>query len=241
MSKRPNPVRLCAFPLAASFLVAATGPAHAHVTISPGEGTAGSYTVLTLSVPHGCEGSPTTRIAIEIPEPILSVTPTRNPLWQVRKVITKLDEPLTDTHGNEVTERVSQVVYTAKTPLPEGYRDAFELSLQLPDTPGETLVFPVVQTCERGEAAWVQLPSDGQDADELDAPAPAVVVMPADAAPAADEVVQSAAELEPTATEPAATHPSQSGSRAPGIGGLIAGLLGLGAGTTALVRTRRQS
>ena len=63
--------------------------------------------------------------------------------------------------------------YTAKTPLPDGVRDAFELSLQLPQKAGETLAFPAVQICEKGETAWTEVPADGQDAEELEHPAPA--------------------------------------------------------------------
>ena len=32
----------------------------------------------------------------------------------------QLDEPVEDAHGNSVTERVGEVTYTAKTPLPDG-------------------------------------------------------------------------------------------------------------------------
>ncbi len=166
--------RACALPAAAAVVFLTAGVASAHVTISPGESTAGSFTVLTASVPHGCDGSATTKVAIQMPDQLLAVTPTRNPLWDVEKVMEQLDEPVTDTHGNEVTERVGQVVYTAKDPLPDGYRDAFELSLQIPDVAGETLVFPVIQTCEKGETAWVEVAEEG--AEEPEHPAPAVVV-----------------------------------------------------------------
>jgi len=118
-----------------------------------------------LSVPHGCEGSPTTRIEIEVPESVLSVTPTRNPFYDVEANIVKLDEPVTDAHGNEVTERTASIVYTADEPLPEGQRDTFELSFQVPDEAGETLAFPTIQTCEQGETGWVEIPSEGQDPD----------------------------------------------------------------------------
>ena len=52
-----------------------------------------------------------------------------NPNWDVEKVMETLDEPIHGEHG-EITERVGEVVYTAKTPLPDGYRDAFTLSLR---------------------------------------------------------------------------------------------------------------
>ena len=85
----------------------------------------------------------------------------------------KLPEPVKDAHGNEVTERVGSVVYTAKAPLPDGQRDAFELSLQLPDKAGEELAFPAIQTCAKGETAWTEVPTGDQDEEELEHPAPA--------------------------------------------------------------------
>lgn len=161
---------------AAGALALTAAPAAAHVTISPSTTEAGAYAVLTVSVPHGCDGSPTTRIAIDLPDEIYAVTPTRHPFWDAETVMEQLDEPISDAHGNEITERVDQVVYTALTPLPDGQRDAFELSLQLPDAAGETLAFPVVQTCRDGETGWTEVAADGQDAEELEHPAPLVTV-----------------------------------------------------------------
>ena len=135
--------RLCAVPVTIGAIVlGVAAPASAHVTISASTTAAGAFTVLTVSVPHGCDGSSTTEVAIQIPEQINAVTPTRNPLWEVDKQVEQLDPPVTDAHGNEITERVATVTYTATTPLPEGYRDAFELSLQLPDQEGETPGLP---------------------------------------------------------------------------------------------------
>ena len=227
--------RACALPLTAGVVVLAAGPAAAHVTISPGEGTAGSYTVLTASVPHGCDGSPTTEVAIQMPEEILSVTPTRNPLWDVRTVMQQLDEPVADPHGNEVTERVGQVVYTAREPLPEGYRDAFELSLQLPEAAGETLAFPVVQTCEQGETAWVETAADG-DTEELEAPAPTVTLLAAEGDRAEETTQESSVE-----ESSAGTTDDSSTSRTPlSVAALVAGLLALAVSVVALVTARRR-
>lgn len=162
--------------VAAVAMALAAMPASAHVTVSPSETAAGAYTVLTVSVPHGCDGSATTKVSIQIPEEIVSVTPSVNPGWTPQKTMVALATPIKDSHGNEITERVAEVVYTAKTPLPDDLRDTFELSLRLPETPGKTLVFPSVQTCEQGETAWVQVPAAGQKADDLEHPAPSMVV-----------------------------------------------------------------
>ncbi len=215
--------------------------ASAHVTVSASETAAGSYTVLTVSVPHGCAGSATTELAIQMPEGINEVTPTRNPFYDVEKVQAELDEPITDAHGNTVAERTSEVVYSAQTPLPDGERDSFELSFQIPeDAAGQTLTFPSIQTCEEGETAWTEVPADGQDEDELEHPAPSFVVTE----PTGDAHGSAAASDEPgpavtTETESSEGETSQSSSTAVAWVGVATGTLGLLLGGFAVLRTRR--
>lgn len=228
-------------PTVALTLVALTaGPASAHVTATPSVANAGSYTVVTMSVGHGCDGSPTTSLDIQIPESVTSVTPTRNPYYEVEANIEQLDEPITDAHGNEVTERVSSITYTADTPLPEGQRDTFELSFQIPDTPGETLTFPTIQKCEQGSNDWVQVPEEGQDGEELESPAPSFVILDAaeegDAHGAAEGA--SSDTTSDTTSETTEAASADSGSDTLGITGLVLGALGLLAGGTALARSR---
>lgn len=229
--------------LTAGLVLAGAVSASAHVTVTPSTTAAGAYTILTMSVPHGCEGSATTKVSIQMPEQIVAVTPTVNPGWDVEKVMEDLAEPVDDGHGGEYTERVAEVVYTAKEPLPDGLRDAFELSLKLPEAEGETLAFPAVQECEEGETAWVQLPKDGESEEELEHPAPAIVLTAAESpeaeAPAEDE----AADTEPAAAEGSTTSASDSDAGSPaltwialalGAGGLVLGLL-------AFLRSRPQN
>lgn len=237
MSRRTL-ARLGAPTAAVALALAVAGPASAHVTVTASDTAAGAYTVLTVSVPHGCDGSPTTKVAVAMPEGIYSVTPTRNPLYDVEKVTEKLDQPVEDAHGNEVTERVSQVVYTARTPLPDGERDAFELSLQLPeDAAGETLAFPAIQTCEQGETAWTEEAAEG--AEEPEHPAPSITVTDAEEGDAHGAAEATAVETEPAAAEPA--DDDEGSGTALGVAGLVAGLLGLAAGVTALVTSRRKA
>ncbi len=228
-------IRRIALPAAgaAGALALAVAPAAAHVTITPTTTAAGSYAVLTFSAGHGCDGSPTTTIAIDMPEEIHAVTPTRNPFWVVEKVMAQLDEPITDAHGNEVTERVDQVVYTARSPLPDGTRDTFELSLQLPDAEGETLAFPVVQTCEQGENPWTETAADGQGPEELEFPAPLVTITAAEAG--SDGHGADDAEDAPAA----ATEDETDDGNGLALAGLGTGILGIVIGGLALARSRR--
>ncbi|MFT4298124.1 MAG: YcnI family protein [Aeromicrobium sp.] len=180
MKRFPLPTRPLARLAAGSALVLgavlATGTAaSAHVTVTPSTTAAGSYAVLTFSNGHGCDGSPTTKVSISIPEGIYAVTPTRNPYYSVETVMEPLDEPVDDGYGGQYTERVSEVVYTATTPLPDHQRDTYELSLKLPGgDAGDTLRFPTVQTCESGESAWID------DDPEAELPAPSFTLTAAE-------------------------------------------------------------
>ena len=225
---------------------AVAGVASAHVSIEQSEVRAGAYELVTVSVPHGCDGSPTTEVRIQMPESIVAVTPTVNPNWDVEKVMLALDEPITDSHGAEITERVSEVVYTAKTPLLDGFRDAFTLSLRVPDDASGTLYFPTVQTCEEGESGWIEIPAEGQDPEELELPSPAVAVVSASGE--SDGHGESAAETTGT-TEVAATDDGDDeaatddsgddSSNGLAIAALVVGVLGLGTGAVAIARTRK--
>ena len=237
-TRRSLTIRAGAVAGAAALMMGGAFAAHAHVGIVEETAEAGAYEVLTVSVPHGCDGSATTEVAIQIPDGINAVTPTRNPLYTTERVMETLEPAMTDSHGNEVTERVEQVVYSADTPLPEGQRDTFELSLQVPEEAAEsTLYFPTVQTCEQGEAAWVQIPSDGQDVDELDAPAPSVAVV----APGENSADGTGTQSVADAASTEAGVPAASGRGPLVITSLAVGGLGLLVAVVALMRGRRQA
>ncbi|WP_353826652.1 YcnI family copper-binding membrane protein [Agromyces sp. SYSU T0242] len=163
--------------LGAGTLLALAAPvaAQAHVVVNPSATAAGSYAVLEFASGHGCDGSSTTSYTIDIPESILSVTPTLKTGWEVEKVMVDLDEPVEGAHGDVVAERVGQVVYTADTPQPDGFRETFSVQVLLPeDAAGERLEFPVLQTCEEGSTNWNE--SAGADGVEPEHPAPAIEV-----------------------------------------------------------------
>lgn len=254
-SALPTPVRVVGAGAAALALVGLTAlPASAHVTVTPNTTAAGAYAVLTFSVGHGCEGSPTTKLAIAMPESIPSVTPTVNPGWEVEKVAETLEEPIKDSHGNEITERVAQVVYTARTPLVDGFRDTVELQVQLPEEVGETLAFPVVQSCVKGETGWTETAAEGQDPETLESPAPVLTITEAsgddhhgggaeqsgdDAAAVSADGSDSDEVADSAGSSRAADEGSDSNGLA--IGGLVAGVGGLALGGLALVRSGKKA
>lgn len=223
---------------AMALTVGAPTLAHAHVGVTGTSTAAGSSTLLTFAFSHGCSGSPTTRVAIQIPEGINTATPTVNPGWDVQKVMVDLATPITNSHGNLVTQRVSEVVYTAKTPIADGLRDTFVISLKLPeDAAGKTLAFPTVQSCEQGEYAWIELAADGQDPHDLDEPAPLLAVT---APESADDGHGGGGHDQPRADHSQAPAAADGGSDQQPlvIASLVVGALGLAAGGTALIRGR---
>jgi uncharacterized protein YcnI len=208
-------------------------PAYAHVTVTPSTTAAGAHAVLEFSVAHGCEKSPTTAITVQIPAQITSVTPTRTALWEVTMKMEKVDPPAVDPHGNRIVERVGSVTFRTGTPLPDGYREVFALAVQLPEATGTTLVFPAIQTCEKGEAAWTEVPQDGQNIGELESPAPGFVLSAPDGA--TDH------HAAPGSTQLAAA-PAPAPGPVDGItlAALLTGIVGSVLGGVALFRQRRR-
>lgn len=231
----------------AAMLVAA--PAFAHTTANPSSTAAGAYAIVTMRVPHGCEGAATTVLDVSIPAGVTSVKPEQVPGWSVTTEIGSYAEPVT-IHGQEITEGVVEVTWTADdgVSLPDAFYRDFGLSVKLPDTVGETLYFPAVQTCEDGsEAAWIEIPSS--EGEELEKPAPAFELTAAEGGhghdAAAEESTEDAA-VEETAGEDAAGELTvveagvEDDSTDPMVWvALAVGLLGLAFGAAGFARGRK--
>ena len=215
---------IAATALASGVLLALGAPlaATAHVGVTPSSTAAGSSTVLTFAFSHGCAESPTTKLTFDIPESIASVSPTLNPNFTIEKVV----------EG----ERTAQVVYTAITPVEDGYGDTIELALRLPeDAEGETLAFPVLQTCAEGETDWSAVAEEGEAEPESPAPTIVVTEVTGDEHGTATTVSDEHAE---SASDVAATTSDDAVARVLGIGGLVVGAVGV---VLAITARRRRS
>ena len=153
----------------------AAGDAAAHITASPDQAEADSWFRTALRVSHGCEGTPTIAVRVKMPDGVLSVRPQMKPGWEISITMRKLDEPIEGPHGT-VTEVVDEVAWRGG-PLPDAYFDEFGLSMRLPAEPA-TLYFPTVQECEEGVHRWIEIPQAGEVWDDLEEPAPYVIVGP---------------------------------------------------------------
>ncbi|WP_020014416.1 YcnI family copper-binding membrane protein [Promicromonospora sukumoe] len=222
--------------LAAAGLVAlATVPASAHVTITPSTTAAGATAELRVEIPHGCAESATTAITIRMPEGVTEVRASGTDRWAV-------------------DQAADALTYSTDTPLPDGEHAEVAFSVRLPDDDGATLVFPVVQRCEVGEAAWTEVAEHAEGHDDLERPAPVLVVTEgkggdeAEAEPLAEASAvaehaeagaDDAAEAAPADAAPAAADSGRNPLVTYGAAALlVAGAL---AGGVVLLRRRRNS
>jgi uncharacterized protein YcnI len=246
--------RLGAVGVAAAGLLLLASPAGGHVAPDKEEVPAGAFTDVALTVGHGCEDSPTRQVSIQVPEAIVSVTPEVRPGWEIAVEEEQLDEPVGG-EGEQVTERISTVTYTAASgnELPPHYRDTFTLGFQAPESPGEPLFFKTVQRCVEGEIAWIEEYTG--EGEEPDNPAPVVMVTEAaaDGHAHGDGEAEGESDGEERTTTPteeevavdaeqaAAEGSGDDGDDSTGlaIAGLVVGGLGLATGGWALSRTRK--
>lgn len=166
---------LCMTGLFGATLVASS--ASAHITLENRQATIGSTYKAVFAVPHGCAGSATVKIRVQIPEGVIAVKPMPKPGWSVETVKGKYSTSY-ELHGATITEGVREVTWSGGKLADDNY-DEFVLSAYLTGSlkPNTTLYFPVVQECEQGTSRWIELPSEGKPA-EGKSPAPGVRLVP---------------------------------------------------------------
>jgi periplasmic copper chaperone A len=218
------------------------GTAGAHITANPGEAPSDGFATVSFQVPHGCEESPTTQVRIQIPPSVPSATPSVHPLWDVSTKEGKKNR--VELHGETITRGVSEVTYTARQPLPPDRLDSFAISLKLPaGEEGESVYFPTIQRCEEGQTRWIQIPAEGESAEELEEPAPAVVLTAAEGGQGGAAGSEEDAAARPAANVQAASVSSED-EGAPmwlAITALAVGAMGLLAGIGGLMAGRRRA
>ena len=166
--------------LSLSLLTAFAAPVWAHVSLEWPAAFAGSGYKASFQIGHGCDGSPTREVSVEIPAGVRGVKPMPRPGWSLSIERAPLPQPETS-HGRTVTDEVSRVTWTAIAPqdmLLDAHYGEFVLRATLPRREG-ALYWPVRQACAQGRHDWVQRPGSGGDARGLTSPAPRLDLMPA--------------------------------------------------------------
>jgi uncharacterized protein YcnI len=153
-------------------MLAGAGSAFSHVTLADQAAAAGAGYRGVLRVGHGCAGSATTAISVTIPSGFNGAQPLVKAGWTVSATVGTLDQPY-QSHGKTYTEGVKEITWTAKgaeSALPDAFADEFVFRGTTPKKPG-TLWFKVVQQCETGQNAWVEIPAAGKSDHDLKSPA----------------------------------------------------------------------
>jgi uncharacterized protein YcnI len=153
--------------------------ASAHITLENREATIGSSYKAVFAVPHGCAGSATIKIRVQIPEGVIAAKPMPKAGWNVEVIKGKYAGDY-DYHGAKLSEGVKEVVWSGGR-LPDDNYDEFVIHTFLTGAlkPSTLLYFPVVQECEQGISRWIDIPADGEaSAHDNKSPAPGVKLMP---------------------------------------------------------------
>lgn len=238
--------------LVAGVLVVMTGsPAAAHVTVHPDEAEQGGFVRVDFRVPTESDTESTTELAVHFPEdpPIPTVLTAPVPGWSAEVERRTLDEPIEGGHGEQITEVVEAVTWTADSEdaqVAPGEFAEFPVSMgPMPEV--DEVYFRALQTYSDGEVVrWIELPA--ADGDEPPLPAAALRLVPGDrsgdgSGPASGDP-DAGAGSEPAGAseeETAAGGGEDAGGTAGvwlGLAGLVVGLAALALGGTAFLRTR---
>ena len=160
--------------IVAAFAMIWPGATWAHPSLERQEATVGAPYKAVVRVPHGCEGSPTLRVRVQIPEGVIGVKPMPKPGWTIETTRGPYAESHPYYHGAVLKEGVREIVWSGR--LADDNYDEFVFVgfMAKTLTGGGTLHFPTFQDCEQGQQAWVEIPAAGQSSHDLKHPAPAV-------------------------------------------------------------------
>jgi uncharacterized protein YcnI len=109
--------------IAACAILAGAAPAFSHIVLETKSAPAGSSYKAVFLVGHGCQGSATTGVAVQIPAGFLGAKPYPKPGWTVSTQLGKLAKPH-ESHGRQVTEDVTLVSWKAasgEAALPDAF------------------------------------------------------------------------------------------------------------------------
>lgn len=126
----------------------------------------------TFAIPHGCEGSTTTKITIKIPEGIISAKPMPKANWTLTTDTNDYAKSYQQ-YGKNITNGATSISW--KGQLPDQFYDEFTVTGYFAEniTKGREIYLPIIQTCEQGELLWTDTSGHhhhGHDAKELGAP-----------------------------------------------------------------------
>ncbi len=211
--------------------LAVAGPASAHIDTDPPSVQAGATNTVGFIVKHGCDGSPTVKVEIEMPDGSTGIKGVNE--------------------AGFTTSVAGQVVTFVGGSLADDTEQAFKVTFTAPTTTGD-LPVKLIQTCTVGSLEWISLQESGQP--EPEHPAPILKVTPAGATTATteaehdEETTTTEAEHDEETTTTVAAAPvlssdsdSDDDSSTPYIVGGIVALAVVGGGGALYARSRNKT
>ncbi|WP_026597176.1 DUF1775 domain-containing protein [Methylobacterium sp. 77] len=168
--------------LAAALLVTlSTGAALSHAGLERREASPNSTYRGVVQINHGCNGEPTNRVSVTIPEGVIGAKPMPKPGWTLTTEKGPYAKAYPYYHG-DISEGVKTITWSGGQ-LPDDQVDEFTFVARITDAfaPGATVYFPVEQDCAKGNYRWSEIPAPGQDSHALKSPAPGVSIVAAQA------------------------------------------------------------
>ncbi|WP_050525863.1 YcnI family copper-binding membrane protein [Pseudorhodobacter aquimaris] len=151
-------------------IAASSTAAFAHVSLVTPEAAQGATYIGVLNIGRGCEGEPTLRLRVQIPEGVIAVKPAPKAGWDL-EIVTGAYETSYDYYGTPLSEGPKELIWSGT--LDDAHFDQFAFRGKLTDSlkAGSTVYFPVIQECANGSHNWVEIPAEGQDSHDLAEPA----------------------------------------------------------------------
>ncbi|GAA1855735.1 DUF1775 domain-containing protein [Myceligenerans crystallogenes] len=133
---------------ATALLLMPAAPASAHVSIGEVAPNGDGTTTLTFVFDHGCEGSPTYALHMDVPEGVEALSAGTLP------------------EGWNADVQPQHVAWTGQ-PVQDGDTATMTLDVRVTGRPGQSFAFPTQQVCIEGHAEW----TDPDPSGEMPAPA----------------------------------------------------------------------
>lgn len=176
--------------LTAIMIAATTATAAAHVEFVPSTVSGEEAALVTLTVPHDCNGKGTTSIETQVPKDVTVFTPVEAPGWTI---VTKesgaehempmgdeaaSDEHMKEMHAGGTGGHVDSVTWThTGGALAHGTAIAFHALVAVNSKATDMIHLPTIQSCPEGQKiSWIDTPAKGETMDDLESPSPMLEV-----------------------------------------------------------------
>jgi periplasmic copper chaperone A len=171
----------------AVFFILPAATAFGHVGFTPDEVPVDDAALLTMTVPHDCNGKGITSVEVQVPEEVTYFTPVEAPGWTIA---VKGGEAHSHSSSEDAAAEHDKAMKAGSTggavesvtwthqggPLPTGVAAAFQVLVGVDAAAkGSTIHIPAIQNCPGGQSvAWTEVPAKGESHDDLESPAPMI-------------------------------------------------------------------